>query len=459
MRELAAAIVVAIAIHGCGGGSGTTAAGSAAAPAGPADAGAGAGSSDAGAGPAGSGAGPTGSDGGVASGGGGDAGPAGSGAGPTGSDGGVASGGGGDAGPAGDDGGVASGGGADAGPAGDDGGVASGGGADAGTGGASMPPAYSVTGLGNAFATFIDPHGTIAGSACDSTSCVGATFTTSGGWSPAPVPDGALWVVPAGIDAAGRVAMNAEFPGSMRSTYSLPYLSAPLELVPIVATDAHDLSRGSHLAAVNAAGHLVGSFYENAFGPDTSSGSYFYDGAVTRIAAGPGGNRSAALAINSRDQVVGWMQVGSVQHAYLWDGGTLQDLGTVSGASTMATAINDSGVVTGWGATSPTSGVSVAFRWDGQMHVLGCPAGTIHCETFAIDARGDIVGEALVSITEPAVAFLYRDGVFYRLDDLVQDAPGWRFHSAVSVNDAGQIVGAGTLDGVGQAFLLTPKHQ
>jgi probable HAF family extracellular repeat protein len=335
-----------------------------------------------------------------------------------------------------------------------DGGVATGG-ADGGT--ASQPPAYSVTDLGNAIPTFIDAHGTVAGSVCDATACAGATFTTSRGWMPAPVPSGARWVVPTGIDAAGRLAMNAEFPGTMRSTYSLPYRSSPLELVPILATDAHDLTHGSHLNAVNPAGHLVGTFYENAFGPSETSGSYFYDGAVTRILQAPPLNRSEALAINSHDQVVGWMQVGPEQHGFLWDHGTLRDLGTVSGASTMATAINDSGVVTGWGATSPTSGVSIAFRWDGQMHALGCPSGTIHCETFAINARGDIVGEALVSITGGDVGFLHRDGVFYRLADLVQDAPGWQFDIARAINDAGQIVGTGRLDGKGHAFLLTPR--
>lgn len=254
--------------------------------------------------------------------------------------------------------------------------------------------------------------------------------------------------------------MNAEFPGPILSNYPLPYRSSPLELVPVLATDAHDLSHGSQLKAINAAGHLVGYFYENAFGSEYDaavSGAYLFDGALTPIAAGPGLNRSMALGINSHDQVVGWVRIGVDQHAFLWDRGTLRDLGTVSGASTIATAINDSGVVTGWGATTPTSGVSQIFRWDGEMHALGCPAGTIHCEALAINARGDVVGEALVSITDGEVAFLHRDGVFHRLDDLVQDSAGWRLGIAVSVNDAGQIVGTGTLNGAPHGFLLTPK--
>src|SRR3954470_22935313 len=94
-----------------------------------------------------------------------------------------------------------------------DGGVANGGDdpwTDGGT--ASHPPSYSVVDLGRAVPNFIDVHGTVGGTVCDATSCGGATFTISGGWVAAPVPSGARSVVVMGIDVAGRLAMNAEFP-------------------------------------------------------------------------------------------------------------------------------------------------------------------------------------------------------------------------------------------------------
>ena len=123
----------------------------------------------------------------------------------------------------------------------------------------------------------------------------------------------------------------------------------------------------------------------------------------------------------------------------------------------MATGINDSGVVTGWGGTTPFSGVSVIFRWDGEMHSLGCPEGTVHCEATAINGRGDIVGQALTEDRKTEVAFFHRDGAFHRLEDLVQGAPGWRLILANSINDAGQIAGTGMLNGVDHGYLLTPR--
>jgi uncharacterized membrane protein len=404
MRQLAAAVLIAVAVYGCGSSSVTGSGASAPTGGGATDPGSGSGGTDAGSGAADAGSGTV---------------DAGNGATDAGSN-----------------------------------------GTDAGTGGGGASQlAYSVTDLGIAVPTSIDQRGTVTGVMCASSPCpgsTGATFTVTGGWSPLPVPSGAVRVVPMGIDSGGRVAMNGEFPGGVHSTNSLPYKTSPLEFIHGIVDDNRDPGFGSHLAAVNGAGHLVGSFFDFA-SPNVSSGSYFYDGALTRIAAAPGQNRSAATAINSHDQVVGWMLVGIEKHVFLWDHGLLRDLGTVSGASTIATGINDSGVITGWGATTPTSGASQAFRWDGQMHALGCPDGTIACEALAINGRGDIVGETLTSILGSEVAFIHRDGVFHLLGDLVQDAPGWHFQLAVSVNDAGQIVGNGSLDGVPHAFLLTPR--
>jgi len=336
-----------------------------------------------------------------------------------------------------------------------DGGVASV--PDAGT--SARPLAYSVTDLGKGFANFVDAQGRVSGSTCDDSSCSGGVYAAPGGWSLVPVPSDAVRVEVMGIDATGRLALNVDYPFSMRSTRSLPYRWPPLEFLPVLATGPKDFTHESRIAAMNPQGHLVGRMFETEDSTTVttiSSGGYFYDGSIARIAFAPRQNNAEALAINSRDQVVGWVQRGAEQHAFLWERGALRDLGTVSGASTMATGINDSGVVTGWGATSPTSGVSIIFRWDGEMHPLGCPAGTIHCEATAINARGDIVGQALTA-EKTEVAFVYREGVFHRLDDVVQGAQGWRFILAASINDAGQIAGTAEVDGSDHAYLATPR--
>ena len=98
------------------------------------------------------------------------------------------------------------------------------------------------------------------------------------------------------------------------------------------------------------------------------------------------------------------------------------------------------------------------FLWDGRMRVIGCPHDAAsYCWPRAINARGDVVGDALIDVIDGGYAFLYyRDGTFHRLDELI-DANGWTFKYAVGINDAGQITGWGTVNGEGHAFVLTPR--
>ena len=72
-------------------------------------------------------------------------------------------------------------------------------------------------------------------------------------------------------------------------------------------------------------------------------------------------------ALNDRGQIVGWSNVATSEeegavHAFLWQGGEMQDLGTLGGLSSQATAINNSGVVAGLSQTSQAGG-SHAFLW------------------------------------------------------------------------------------------------
>jgi hypothetical protein len=43
------------------------------------------------------------------------------------------------------------------------------------------------------------------------------------------------------------------------------------------------------------------------------------------------------------------------------------------------------------------------------------------------------------------------------LNGLIPAGTGWILNSATSINDAGQIAGAGTLNGAQHAFLLVPR--
>lgn len=53
-------------------------------------------------------------------------------------------------------------------------------------------------------------------------------------------------------------------------------------------------------------------------------------------------------------------------------------------------------------------------------------------------------------------AFLYSDGSMNDLNNLISNDSGWVLIQADAINDSGQIVGDGTIDGNHHAFLLTP---
>ena len=125
-----------------------------------------------------------------------------------------------------------------------------------------------------------------------------------------------------------------------------------------------------------------------------------------------------------------------------------------------ATGINDSGVVVGMIDIGARCGEPHVFLWDGRMHIVDCPHDApTYCWPRAINARGDVVGDTLnAKVGGSGYAFIYRDGTFHRLDELV-DASGWKFEYAIGINDAGQILGWGTLNGemLRHAFVLTPR--
>jgi hypothetical protein len=347
--------------------------------------------------------------------------------------------------------------------------VAPGGGSNGGTATDGGSLAYDVIDLGPAVVYSIDPQGRVAGNAIlPSGRYGGGIYSHGSGWSAVPVPDGATLAEPVGVDETGNIAINAWFPQPChKCSIRHSYMAAPLRPVPF---ERHDFQTSIMNAIHPATGHVVG--YDQVLG-----GAYFYDGTVTPIAVQPAktfenGGPSQATALNIYDLVVGWMRVNpdsspynsTPAHAFLWDHGNLIDLGGGTGAGgtcdAQATGINDAGVVVGMIDIGARCGEPQMFLWDGRMHIIGCPRDAArYCLPRAINARGDIVGEALIGIVNGGIyAFIYHEGTFRRLDELV-DASGWQFEYAIGINDTNQILGWGTLNGgtVRHAFVLTPR--
>jgi len=168
-----------------------------------------------------------------------------------------------------------------------------------------------------------------------------------------------------------------------------------------------------------------------------------------------GGSDSYAQAVNAAGQVVGNSSIASgAGHAFLYRDGTMTDLGTLGGDRSAAGGINVAGQVVGSARTG--SGEDHAFlHSDGAMADLGTLGG-IFSQASSINAAGRVVGIAYTG-TGDAHAFLYMRGVMLDLNTLLPPNSGWLLNHAFAINDEGDIVGDGTLDGELRGFLLTPN--
>jgi hypothetical protein len=93
---------------------------------------------------------------------------------------------------------------------------------------------------------------------------------------------------------------------------------------------------------------------------------------------------------------------------------------------------------------------AAVWRMDGSR-ILIAPQSP-RSIAYSIDDRHRVIG-MLEDKNGHHFAFVWRDGVLKRLDDIVQ-APRWRFESAYAFTDDGGIVGIGTHDGVAMAYIV-----
>jgi probable HAF family extracellular repeat protein len=243
---------------------------------------------------------------------------------------------------------------------------------------------------------------------------------------------------------------------------------------------------------INDLGQVVGqASYSDGIHGDTAQRAFLYSGGHMQDLGTLGGFASYASGINNRGQVVGqsWIN-GDTEHAFLYSGGHMvdiggvaangindlgqvvgdngsggaflysgghmQDLGTLGGVSANALGINNGGQIVGW---SYINSVEVhAFLYSGgHMQDLGTLGGS-NSEANGINNRGQVVGGStlVAGFKQPHYAFLYSGSRMLDLNYLLISNPGWILTYAIGINDVGQIVGSGTVNGQGHAFLLTP---
>ena len=182
---------------------------------------------------------------------------------------------------------------------------------------------------------------------------------------------------------------------------------------------------------------------------------------VTDLGTLPGATVSGASGVNNRGDVVGLSgsERRDLQHAFLYRGGVITDLGQFELISSHdGPAINDGGQITGVRhVTAPRREFHVLLYDRGQTHDQGTLPGYSMSIGNGINTQGQIVGEAFGMKASNFVerAFLSRGGHMVNLGTL----PGYRDSQAAAINAQGQIVGNCDQRGHYQAFLYDSRVQ
>lgn len=222
----------------------------------------------------------------------------------------------------------------------------------------------------------------------------------------------------------------------------------------------------SDAEGINDAGQVTGA-------SSTASGQvhpYLYtNGKLTDL--GTLGGKSSedwntGEAVNSSSEVVGWSYNPQGNFlGFLWSSGKMQSLGTLGGAWSQAFAINDVGQITGQAYINGDVGAD-AFLYDGgvmqDLGTITSPSGGNgqYSNGYGINSTGVVVGESTYQKNAASIvyhAFVYSNGKMQDLNKLIPAGSGWVLSTAYGINDAGQIVGYGTHNKQQRAFLLTPQ--
>lgn len=173
-----------------------------------------------------------------------------------------------------------------------------------------------------------------------------------------------------------------------------------------------------------------------------------------------GGTCGQAWAINNRGQVVGFSDLAgdSGAHAFLWDHtGGMQDLGTLGGDTGGAGAINDAGDIVGGDSRADGSGGS--FLWShGVMTDLGTVGNTAGSVALGINSRRQIVGTLFDNNGNESGGFLWEnDGPMVDLSTLFPGSPDLLLDHVFQINERGEITARGTFsNGDTHSFVLIP---
>jgi len=218
---------------------------------------------------------------------------------------------------------------------------------------------------------------------------------------------------------------------------------------------AHDINNNGVIVGISSNGVASRpTRWVNGVASDLGS----VDGLSTTTGRAWGLNEAGQAVGNSRRDTV-----GTVTQATFWSGtGAPLNLGSLLPDSfSDAFAINAAGTIAGVavaGNTSSGTNIRQAVRWtfSGSTYALEAlgSMGRTFSEAKAINDAGQIVGFVTNISGSPQRAFLYQAGAMVDLNTFIDVASGFTLATAEGINDRGDIVGWGMVDGQNRAYML-----
>ena len=330
-----------------------------------------------------------------------------------------------------------------------------------------------VPGSTSTIPTSINESGQVAGVFTDGTGATHGFIYSVGLFTALDVPGAAAYYTQTigasiNINASGQVAgsfsdTTGVFHGFVYSGGAFTILDAPGSV-------------DTYVAGINAKGQVVG-YYTDA---SNFNHGFVYSGGNFTMLNAPGSVGTQLTGINDSGQIVGSLTQaghgfqGSFGYVYysqgfLFSGGVFTILDPIrapsyydpSGVPTFSvtTSISPNGQVAGYAAYGPPFTIGFIYN-NGLFTIPIAQSGGVFED---INSSGQVVGYTdtiLIYGADPFAygVFLYSADVFTGILTLLptSNASGLGLNYPSAINDAGQIVGSGTINGQSHAFLLTP---
>ena len=322
---------------------------------------------------------------------------------------------------------------------------------DAGTALAAEAPRYRIRNLGNVegfdnvAALDLNARGDVVGLIRGFSMPQQPFLYRDGRIRTLPLPPGNWTGSAFGINDLGDVAGVASGDGGQLRPLVFRRDGSTINLLPSI----QGRWDGGSVSDINNAGVSTGHVYGG--GQDYTT--FVHDGTRGHAVVIPGETRHTGFAVNAAgDVLIDDLNGGDF---YLYSQGSvtkLPSLGAGPRPFTVYGSFNDAGQLTGW--LSLAGGGTGSFIYDhGRVELI--PGRDL--QAGYINNRGWVVGSWY-----DKGGFLYRDGEVHGLQDLLRpdEARHWNLAvpggGALALNDAGQIIGRGTYNGVPRSFIATP---